>query len=117
MADLFALLGQPHVLRLLHYMVEEPGRRRRFTEIQEAMKISPKTLSSRLKTLVEAGFLTRHAFNEIPPRVEYEATGKAAELGELFPVLGRWAKRNTITAVPVVSTVGRTAPRVVAAGH
>jgi DNA-binding HxlR family transcriptional regulator len=105
-AELFALLGQPHVLNLLHLLVERPGVRLRFSEIEERLGISPKTLSDRLRTLVEAGFLTRHAYSEIPPRVEYEATAKALELGELFPILGRWAQRHTITPVPVVSTVG-----------
>jgi DNA-binding HxlR family transcriptional regulator len=115
-AELFALLGQPHVLRLLHLLVESRGTPMRFSEIEDRLKISPKTLSARLRTLVEAGFLTRHAYNEIPPRVEYEATGKALELGELFPILGRWATRNSMTAVPVVSTVGRVPERAAAAG-
>lgn len=104
--ELFQLLGRPHVLELLHLMVDEKGRRLRFTEIEGRLSISPKTLSARLKILVEAGFLTRHAYSEIPPRVEYEVTEKALDLGELFPILGRWAKRNTITPTPVVSTVG-----------
>jgi DNA-binding HxlR family transcriptional regulator len=115
-AEVFQLLGQSHVLRILHTLVENRGKPMRFSELEGRLGISPKTLSARLRTLVEAGFLTRRAYNEIPPRVEYEATSKALELGELFPIVSRWAKQNTITAVPVVSTVGRLPDRATAAG-
>jgi len=76
-------------------------------QLQARLKISPKTLSQRLRTLVEAGFLARHAYNEIPPRVEYQPTAKTQELGELFRALDRWSARNTLHPVPVISVVGR----------
>jgi DNA-binding HxlR family transcriptional regulator len=105
--ELFAMLGQPHMLRILNLLVTNRGTPMRFGAIESQLHLSPKTLAQRLRTLVEAGFLTRRSFNEIPPRVEYEVTPKAIELGELFPVLGRWAEKNTMTAVPTVSVVGR----------
>ncbi len=105
--DLFAMLGRPHMLRLLHLFVEAKEASIRFTDLQNRLRLSPKTLSQRLRTLVEAGFLARHTFNEIPPRVEYQATPKTAQLAELFGVLASWARRNTLTAVPRISVVGR----------
>ena len=42
--------------------------------------ISPKTLSHRLKMLEAAEILTRQAFAEIPPRVEYNLTEKGHAL-------------------------------------
>jgi DNA-binding HxlR family transcriptional regulator len=105
--ELLAMLGRPHVLRILHLLVANRGTPMRFTTLETELGISPKTLSDRLRTLVEAGFLTRRAFNEIPPRVEYEVTAKAIELGELFRGLTRWADHNTMTTVPSVSVVGR----------
>ncbi len=105
--ELFSMLSQPHMLHLLDVMVSSPGTPMRFSALQERLHISPKTLAQRLRTLVERGFLTRRSYNEIPPRVEYEATQKARELAELFPILARWADHNTMAAVPTVTVVGR----------
>ena len=105
--DLMAMLGQPHMLRILHLFEANRGRALRFGDVQRQLGISPKTLSERLRTLVHAGFLTRRAFSEIPPRVEYEPTGKTGELQRLFAALDDWAQHHTLTAVPVVSVVGR----------
>jgi len=101
------MLGQPHMLRVLHAFEAEGGRAIRFRDLERSLSLSPKTLSIRLRTLVEAGFLTRHEYRELPPRVEYEPTAKTAELGTLFATLASWARRNSLTTVPVVSTVGR----------
>jgi len=79
----------------------------RFGELERTLHLAPKTLSQRLRALVEKGFLVRHAYNEIPPRVEYEPTRKVSELTTVFRALDKWARSNTLTAIPVVSTVGR----------
>jgi DNA-binding HxlR family transcriptional regulator len=78
----------------------------RFRDLQRQLHIPPKTLSQRLRTLVERGFLSRHAYREIPPRVEYAATAKLRELLPMFHELSRWAERNTMTATAVISVVG-----------
>ena len=106
-SELFAMLGQPHMLRILHAFQEGRGGPIRFTDLERRLALSPKTLSVRLRTLVEAGFVSRRAFNEIPPRVEYAPTPKTAELKELFGALDRWAGRNTLTAVPQITTLGK----------
>lgn len=92
---------------ILYAFVAAPGRSIRFTELQIRLHLSPKTLSTRLKTLVEAGILSRRSFNEIPPRVEYEPTRKLEELTELYDVLTKWADRHSLQAVPSVSVIGR----------
>lgn len=99
--DLFRTLGESHVLDILYLTVQGSGPRR-FVELQRELKMSANTLTDRLKGLVEAGLLTRRAYNEIPPRVEYEATPKARELGSLFQVLNDWAQRNSLKPVPVL---------------
>lgn len=93
--ELFELLGEAHVLDLLYLFLSEP-RPRRFVEVQNALKISPNTLSDRLRGLVKAGLLVRRAYSEIPPRVEYEATPKAIEFDEVFRSLSEWARRNDL---------------------
>jgi DNA-binding HxlR family transcriptional regulator len=107
--ELFALLGQPHMHDILYAFVGVPGQSIRFTELQVRLRLSPKTLSRRLKALVEAGILARRSFNEIPPRVEYEPTRKLVELTELYDVLSKWAERHSLRPVSSVSVVGRLA--------
>jgi DNA-binding HxlR family transcriptional regulator len=105
--ELFAMLGQAHMLEILHTFRESDGAPLRFNELQHRLGISPKTLAQRLRTLVEAGFVARTAYNQIPPRVEYQPTSKADELGELFQVLEGWSERHSMKAVPMIATVGR----------
>lgn len=68
----------------------------RFNEIMKELKtISPKTLTSTLKSLEEEGFLVRKSFNSIPPRVEYSLTDLGDELREaIFPLLD-WISKKT----------------------
>jgi DNA-binding HxlR family transcriptional regulator len=105
--SLFAMLGQPHMLQVLHAFLNEESRPIRFGELERDLGLSPRTLSNRLRSLVEAGLLTRHRYSEIPPRVEYEATEKARELGQLFREMEAWASHNTLTVVSTVSVTGR----------
>jgi DNA-binding HxlR family transcriptional regulator len=63
----------------------------RYKEFKELMKgISSKTLARRLKELETDGILERHAYNEIPPRVEYKMTRKGQELVESIINLIQW---------------------------
>lgn len=108
MGTLLHFLGKPYVLDLLRVFVEDP-RPHRFVELQQRLQVSPNTLTARLRDLVEAGFLTRTSFNEIPPRVDYAVTRKARELNSVFETLSDWSKRHDLTATPVI-TVGRNPP-------
>jgi DNA-binding HxlR family transcriptional regulator len=101
------MLGQPHMLRVLHSFLTDESRPIRFGELERDLQISPRTLSSRLTSLVEAGLLVRRRYSEIPPRVEYEATPKAKELARLFREMESWASHNTLSVVSSVSVVGR----------
>jgi DNA-binding HxlR family transcriptional regulator len=63
----------------------------RFTELSRLFKhVSTKTLASRLKELEEDGILSRTAYNEIPPRVEYSMTEKGQSLALAVEPLTRW---------------------------
>jgi DNA-binding HxlR family transcriptional regulator len=88
------LLGKAHALAILYYVTRREQRPWRFTELQEELGVSPNTLSNRLAELTEAGLLERHSYDEIPPRVEYEATTKARELDPIFRDLYQWADRH-----------------------
>ena len=63
----------------------------RYKHFKGLMKgISSKTLARRLKELEMNGILERHAYNEIPPRVEYKMTEKGQELVESIINLIQW---------------------------
>ncbi|MFC5649998.1 winged helix-turn-helix transcriptional regulator [Paenibacillus solisilvae] len=63
----------------------------RFSELLKAMdRISPKTLSLRLRELEENGIIERTVFPEVPPRVEYTITEKGKQLERIFIELKRF---------------------------
>ncbi len=82
---------------------------RRFGELRDAMgNVSPKTVSQRLKMLEEDGYVDRHAFAEIPPRVEYQLTEKGLALAGVLEAIRQFSERylsdddgaSTPSAVP-----------------
>src|SRR5688572_19972788 len=103
LGDLFALLSQSHMMQLLGILIWRSKGPVRFVELQQALGISPNTLSARLKSLVEAGLVTRTPYSTIPPRVDYEATAKAHDLKRVFKALHEWASENTLEPVPAAT--------------
>ena len=95
---LFSLLSQTHMMQIMSILMEaeEPVR---FTQLQTQLDMSPNTLSTRLKALVECGLLTRTPFATIPPRVDYEVTEKARDLRPTFATLGNWARDHDLAPV------------------
>lgn len=85
------LLSRKWSLLILHQLDSEP---RRFTELLRGIGgINPKSLAQRLAELGRAGLVSRAAFKELPPRVEYSFTPKGRELVRCFRSLDGWAKR------------------------
>ncbi len=67
----------------------------RFNQIGRAIPdISPKVLTSNLKTLEEDNLVKRELFPEIPPRVEYSLTEKGKTLIPILHNLINWACEN-----------------------
>lgn len=98
MAELLNLLGKKHTIVILHQFAMGEGPLR-FGDLEAAVDIAPNTLSNRLEELTSVGLLTRTAYNEIPPRVEYQATEKARELAPVFWYLGGWTERHDLEPV------------------
>jgi DNA-binding HxlR family transcriptional regulator len=55
--------------------------------------ISPKTLSERLTALENEDVLRRHAYAEVPPKVEYSLTEKGQALVEVIEAMRAYGKR------------------------
>lgn len=95
MTELLDFLGKKHTLAIQRQFAYSDGPLR-FSDLEDAIDISPNTLSNRLEEFTEAGLLTRHAYNEIPPRVEYEMTEKSRDLKPIFRHLGAWVDRHEL---------------------
>lgn len=70
----------------------------RFGEIKKSLgDISQKMLTSTLRSLEADGLIVRHAYMEIPPRVEYELTDLGRNLLPHLSDLSDWAHNNMET--------------------
>ena len=64
----------------------------RFSEISRALPdISPKVLSSTLKSLESEGLISRKLYPSVPPKVEYSITLKGDSLIPILNELIDWA--------------------------
>lgn len=67
----------------------------RFGELERTIEgISQRMLTLTLKHLVEDGLVSRTAYAEVPPRVEYEVTELGKTLVPLVIALAEWAMAN-----------------------
>lgn len=67
----------------------------RFGAIQKCLDdISQRMLTVTLRSLEEDGLVSRRAFAEVPPRVEYALTARGTELMPLVKNLVNWAISN-----------------------
>lgn len=65
----------------------------RYDDFQRELDIATNVLADRLKLLVDAGLLTRTAYQNNPPRYEYRATEKATDLYPVILSLHRWGSQ------------------------
>ncbi|MFG6426461.1 winged helix-turn-helix transcriptional regulator [Lepagella muris] len=77
---------------LVLYTLSQQNDPMRFKALQRAIPdISQKMLTSTLRTLEQDGFIVRKAYAEVPPRVEYQSTERAASLMPHLNALFGWA--------------------------
>ena len=64
----------------------------RYSDLQASIPgISQRMLTVTLKALERDGLLTRTAYPEVPPRVEYALTGLGRSLLDVVTTLAKWA--------------------------
>ena len=69
---------------------------KRFGELRHSLnKVSPKTLTDRLRFLETKGIVTRTVYPEVPPKVEYALTERGRELGAIIDAMAGWGVKNT----------------------
>ena len=69
---------------------------RKFQDLERSLsRISPNTLSLRLKRLEEAGIVERRFYEQHPPRAEYVLTEVGNELRPVLKALFEWGERHT----------------------
>jgi DNA-binding HxlR family transcriptional regulator len=67
----------------------------RFSELQQEVQgINPRTLSSRLDELEDAGIVQKVSFHEMPPRIEYTLTEKGRDLLPILECMVRWGDKH-----------------------
>ncbi len=84
-----SLIGDRWTLFIVYNLLSGP---KRFGELLGIGNVSPKTVSQRLKMLEKIGFVERHAFAEIPPRVEYHLTEKGQALVDILQAIRQFGE-------------------------
>lgn len=65
----------------------------RFSAMQSATGIGPRTLSQRLDELEQKKIITKKTFAEVPPRVEYSLTQKGNDLIPILKSMAAWGDK------------------------
>ncbi len=85
-------LAEKWVLLIVHVLADGP---RRTSELRRAVEgISEKMLIQTLRKLERNGFVARHSFAEVPPRVEYNLTDLGRSLSDAVRALDNWVEAN-----------------------
>jgi DNA-binding HxlR family transcriptional regulator len=88
--DVLARVGDKWTLLTITVLASGPLR---FTALHEQVGgISQRMLSQTLRALTRDGLVTRTAYSEMPPRVEYALTPLGRSLGEAVDGLVHWVR-------------------------
>jgi DNA-binding HxlR family transcriptional regulator len=88
MAATIKILGDKWSGLLIRELTAGP---RRFGALQEALPgMSPRTLSQRLDSLEAECIVTKRAYAQVPPRVEYALTPKGEDLAPILRSMVEW---------------------------
>lgn len=86
----------------------EDGRPRRFSELRVPLHwITPKVLAETLRAMERDGFLTRTAYDENPPRVEYELTALGRSLIDPLDAACAWTRAHVPEITEARSAYGQ----------
>jgi len=93
------VIGDRWTILILRDLVRQGPRK--FQDFEQSLhRISPNTLSARLKRLEEAGIVERRFYEQHPPRAEYVLTETGEELRPVLKALLEWGERHTRYRAP-----------------
>jgi DNA-binding HxlR family transcriptional regulator len=92
------VIGRRWVGQVLWHLLS--GRKRHGELLGAIGSISARMLTDRLRELEASGFVTREAFAEVPPRVEYELTERGRSLAGVFEAMWAWGLDDQRETVP-----------------
>jgi DNA-binding HxlR family transcriptional regulator len=93
--DVLSRMGDKWTILTLSLLAIVPGHRLRFSAIKNGIEgITQRMLTVTLRNLERDGFLVRHCFPEVPPRVEYELTAMGASLLPALEGFTGWIREN-----------------------
>ena len=84
------LIGKRWTALIIYQLLEGP---QRFNAIEQALPISGRLLSERLKELEKEEIVLREVFSEVPVRVEYSLTEKGRALEQTMRSIESWSKQ------------------------
>ncbi len=93
MSTLQKILGGKWKLEILYYIAFCDIRR--FGALRRQLgEITESSLTKQLRELEADGFLLRHDFHEVPPRVEYTLSDLGASFMDVLSYMKKWGERN-----------------------
>ncbi|EMF07522.1 helix-turn-helix transcriptional regulator [Serratia marcescens] len=94
MVDFVNLVSGKWAIPILYRLIMIDGPVR-FSELQRAVApIAQKELTRQLRLFEQRGLVTRQAFPEVPPRVEYQVTALGKSLRPTLDSLAEWMRRH-----------------------
>jgi DNA-binding HxlR family transcriptional regulator len=67
----------------------------RFAELRRLLPcISEKVLTQQLRQMEVHGLISRHDYDEVPPRVEYSITPHGLSLNDAVTAISKWGKQH-----------------------
>lgn len=95
MSTLQKILGGKWKLEILYYIAFHDIHR--FGALRRQLgEITESSLTKQLRELEADGFLIRHDFQEIPPRVEYTLSGLGQSFIEVIAFMKEWGDKNLL---------------------
>ena len=93
MSTLQKVLGGKYKLEILYYIALKDIHR--FGELRRCIEeISESSLTKQLRELEADGFITRHDFHEVPPRVEYQLADLGKNFITVLDFMKEWGDKN-----------------------
>ena len=84
------LIGKRWTALIIYQLLDGP---QRFNAIEQALPISGRLLSERLKELEKEQIVLREVYAEVPTRVEYSLTNKGRALEATVRSIESWSKQ------------------------